>query len=1202
MTYLAATGGLLIARHSAPTQIAVWDNEDPALLRAVTNLANDIADVCGAHTSLAPTADCAHIVVGTVHSPLVRAAVQDDDLDLSGLDEDGSPRWEAYVIQTLGERLYVVGSDRRGAIYGVYDLARTFGVSPWRWFADVPVRTARELRVDRGRLRLEWPSVKYRGVFINDEEQLEAWARAHTVDGTIGPELYERVFELLLRLGANHLWPAMHVNHFNGDPRNGALAEAMGIVIGTSHCDMLTRSNQNEWEPWLAQQDEHVEYDYSLPGRNRDMLREYWRGGIQQNKNYEIGWTVGMRGIHDSGFVTAAIDRDEALSPEEKTTAKRELLARVIADQMAMLDDELGCEAGSRPLTTFVPYKEVLGLYDSGLDLPDDVTVIWADDNFGYMRRYPSEAERDRSGGSGLYYHSSYWSQPPRSYLFINSIPLAHMRNELRKAWDHGIRTLWVDNVGAIKPLEQDVEFFLRYAWEVGKETTTADVRGFTESWIDSQFSGNHGAEVADIYGTYAQVTNVRKVEHLTSRAFDQSVDGDEAGRRSRTLRDLYDRVTAVLLSLPEPERDAFFQLMAMKVHASYLSHAQFAHADRSLLAYDQGKALAADRHLELSRSFEEHRRRLIHHYNTVMSEGRWSGILTPESFAPPTTALHPAGRPALSTGPSRLGVVVWGDEETSAHRRLELSPHDAMPKWIEVFPTGADPVHVSIEADEWIGIDACDGPVTHERRLNVWLKESAQLARTGTIRLRAAGTAIDVSVTAHPPVAASATSRIEADGVLAILADEPDHRHATATSSWETVPNAGRQMNALMQLAGKGDHQKIEQCARIGYDVHTTTPGAPIAEVHRFPTLDSTGRIRLAIGIDDTPPILVESPTTDEKRGNWWDAVVENVEKLTVRLPYLMPGEHTIWIYGIDEHVALSQVVLSYAHRRRSATGPLPARRPHDPRPEPDPEPYAADLDGLARVARDVYRNADERLSLPPVVYAPADFWSTDTTFKVPPSRDQPVLAPARSWHDPDGRKDVIAHLARGTTCEYRPGALAIDAARALVSDADAYSTMSLDTPVIGWRHTQSETDGRAGLAMHVDARRRRWDDPALAPGLHYRLAITNPGDHDVWALVKYDSYDDDGCFVAVDGQVQPLSHQPAGGSFYTFGTQQVWVWVYVTRISLTAGEHVLSVLAHKSGLRLDRLYLTLDDAFPPDDAHWPGDVTLPPHDEGTR
>ena len=319
-------------------------------------------------------------------------------------DEKGVLIKEAYLLCVREGRLIIAGSDRRGTIYGIYEFCEKIGVSPWYFWADVPVKEKQEIRLPEDFFRTDHPSVEYRGIFINDEEELEAWVKKHMGEETIGVKTYEKVFELLLRLKANYIWPAMHVNSFNSKRENGALAERMGIVVGTSHCDMLMRSNNREWRPWIAKKGyQDAVYDYSVPGRNREILQEYWRESVEQNQDFEVCYTLGMRGIHDSGFETRGLENK---SEEEKRQAKVELLETIIRDQRSILRDTLGHDT----MMTFIPYKEVLDLYDHGLEVPEDMTLVWANDNYGYIRRYPSEKEKKRSGGNGIYYHNSYWA------------------------------------------------------------------------------------------------------------------------------------------------------------------------------------------------------------------------------------------------------------------------------------------------------------------------------------------------------------------------------------------------------------------------------------------------------------------------------------------------------------------------------------------------------------------------------------------------------------------------------------------------------------------------------------------------------------------------------------------------------------------------------------------------------------------------
>ena len=1190
-------GGRTVASSGERTILACAEAEEPAVRRAVEDLANDLHRVCGAQAVLSSTDGNAHIIAGTIgRSPLIDAAIEAGRLDVSPLrDEDGNLRWESFLITMVDEVLYLVGADRRGTIYAIYHFAEEMGVSPWYWWADVPVRTRDHITVANSTVIIDWPSVQYRGVFINDEEELGAWAREHTSDGTIGPETYRRVYELILRLKGNYLWPAMHVGAFNHDPENGRLAEEMGVVIGTSHCDMLLRSNEHEFRPWVSEQDEPVEYDYSLTGRNRDKLLQYWQGSVEQNRDYEVTWTVGMRGVHDTGFRTAAIDSDEALSLDEKFDARVRLLEQIIADQRQLLGETLGARAATAP-QIFIPYKEVLPFYNAGLKIPDDVTLVWTNDNYGYIRRFPSETERERAGGNGLYYHSSYWADMSTSYLATSSTPLALMKSELRKAWDRGIRKLWVDNIGSIKPLEQEMTFFLRSAWEAGKETTTAAVEEFTARWLDATFTGGHGDRAAQIYATYYQVNNQRKLEMLTAEAFAPVGYGDEAGRRLELLRSLYERTNDILAALPADERDAFFQLFAVKIHLSYLANAQFVHADRSNLASEQGKFPAADRHLEISRTFEEHKRALIHFYNQVMAGGRWNRMFTPEEFPPPVMALYPAASPSLTIGPPRLGVVAWGDRRPASSPRLTFWPHGLASKWIEIFTAGAPAISYTVQTDPWIEVDRSSGTTDAETRVTVRVLDPvAHAGQTGTLRIYSPTTGeritVEVAVASAPRLESNFVGAIEADGYVCVDPARPDLTTTGQTTRWEAIPLLGRYGNAAMQAHGSATNDSTSNVAAeatLQFRFHLVTPGAHLAEIHRLPTLNALGRIRLAVSIDGATPIVVESSTTDEHRGAWLEGVYDNVERLRVRLPLLEPGPHTLNVHVVDRDVTVSKVVIYTSEPAAGSLGPEFSRHTQQPMLDiADPDPLQLNLTELNRVAEVVYRTHPGEVPLPRQVYAGRGFWDQDTTFVRPIMVDQPALGTPRSTVAAGRSKDTLSHLGSGPIIE-TAGVIAIEAEYVLEQSAEACTTPSVGGDPAVWTHTQAETRGRSGLAMHVTGPGMQWDDPAESPGLHYAIDVTSAGIYHVWLLVKFDSGDDDACVLALDGVVQPPSAQFCGGEMCTYGIRQVWLWALLSDLEISAGRHTLSVLARKSRLRIARIYLSTGNELPPIDAHW--------------
>ncbi|WP_243076366.1 glycosyl hydrolase 115 family protein [Microbacterium sp. SS28] len=1186
--------GATIATRGGRVAVSVAPSEDAAVHRAVDDLIRDVERVCGATGTIAADSGSAGIVVGTIgKSPEIDAAIAAGTLDISGLmDEDGSIRWEGFIVAAVGGVLYLVGADRRGTIYAIYDFTEAIGVSPWYWWGDVPIRTREHITVTSGTARADWPSVRYRGVFLNDEEELYHWARTHTPDSTIGPATYVRIFELLLRLKGNYLWAAMHVDAFNDDPENGRLADEMGVVIGTQHCDMLLRSNEHEFRPWAERRGEHVEYDYSMPGRNRELLKEYWRGSVQQNRSYEVTWTVGMRGVHDSGFVTTAIDDNPDLNDAEKLTARVQLLEKVIHDQRDLLADELGMEPSQIP-QLFIPYKEVLPLYDAGLQVPDDVTVVWANDSFGYIRRLPDEAERTRRGGHGLYYHSSYWSNFTTSYLATSSTPLTLMKSELRRAWDGGIRQLWVDNIGGLKPLEIEMEFFLRSAWEAGKESTTADIPSFTAQWIDAKFTGGIGDRAGEIYAAYYQLNNQRKIEHLASDVFPQVGYGDEAGRRLSALRLLHDQTNALLASLPADERDAFFELFAVKIQLAYLTNAEFYYADRSTLCHRQGKAAAADRYVALSRAFGRSIRALIHHYNQHVAGGRWDGMFTPQEFPPPVMPMHPAATPALTIGDAGLGVVVWGVEAPHEAQEITFWPSGISTKWIEVFNTGSGTLRFHIDADPWIRIDPHPTTVDTETRIAVRIDPGGESNRSGTIRVTAPDTGqtveIGVRIAQGRGDAVSRRELVEADGYVSIDPAADGRSAAGANARWVQVPHLGRYANSAMRVQRGADLDGGSSAnALIEFDVHLVTPGVHTLEVHRLPTLDSTGRLRMEVSIDDHPPTLVESPTTDEHRGSWSANIQDNIERLRVELPALEAGTHRLRLHAVDSHFTISKVVVYTADIPPSNLGPSFSRRAAAASTaDTDINLAALDPDDIDRAARDLYRIDPRELPAPHQAYADHTFWDGPTTFRIPKTQSQSDPAHSIDEARPRGRKDVVSALGTGVIRE-QGGVLAFEAEYALAEDSHAWLNMSVDERAAQWSHTHADTAAGTGLAMHVRPRGMRWEDPATAPGMHFALHITRGGTYRAWLLVKFDDNHDDSCVIAVDGIPQPVSAQHSRGELCAYGLRQRWIWVHLSDVDLTTGAHEFSVLARKSGLRVDRLYLTLGDELPPVDAEW--------------
>lgn len=1180
-----------------------------------------IPGVCGQGAVEAAPGRQAAIVIRTVAGDKTVTDAEREGF----LDGSGRLRKEAYTIKVRDGKLYLLGSDRRGTIYAIYSFCEWMGVSPWHFFADVPVRERQEIALEEGYCRTDWPSVEYRGIFINDEEELEAWVKGYMGEPTIGVKSYEKIFELLLRLKANYIWPAMHVNSFNLTPENGALADRMGIVVGTSHCDMLMRSNNREWIPWLRKKGyQDAAYDYSIEGKNREILKEYWRESVEQNRDYEVCYTLGMRGIHDSGFETKDL---KGSTEEEIRDAKIALLEKIISDQRDILKDTLGRDT----MMTFIPYKEVLELYDHGLEIPEDMTLVWANDNYGYIRRYPSKKEKARSGGNGIYFHNSYWAPPSMSYVFLCSIPLSHTRNELWKAWKEGIRKLWVLNSGAIKPLEQEITFFLRLAWEIGKPgALTEDVETFTEKWADSMFSGHIGKQVSMLLNDFSQLTNVRKLENMDYDAFSQTAYGDEAAMRIRRYEELFDEGNALYQSLPEGEKDAFFQLVLMRIHAAYFTNLAYYWGDRSTLMYDRGNMQAAALYTERSREAEDARRRLLHYYNHVMCKGKWNGVLNPEGFPPPRAAMMPACTPPLCIeGEPSMRVDVWnGDEELCF-----VIPGE---KWIDIGNTGTGEFCVRLHVPVWAELSEEQAVVRTERRILIRVKDT-DTAREGEITVEnlSDGSRRSIPVRIKRPACGQAermeNSRAQteqenshaetASGNCADMVLEEDGLVVIEASlaqsglghggDFRLIRRLGRMRGDLIEAQIQREPADTGQVADrqgstsdlasgcagelcgtaarpVCYSFAVHAAGEFLLEIHRFPSLNSVGRIRAGVSVDGGPVQLVESLSNDEWRGSWRKNVLNNVDRLYLRLPFLDAGIHRLSVWAVDRYFAFSRLVIYTGERKENSLAGLRGAQPL---------PREWDIAGWCDAFYGAY-------TLPPrpVFYASYEKGgdSLAATCREMTPKWGGVVEP--SWYLERGnhhfeemegsiRIDAASALAQSRFAWFNePLASGSMSGESMVSEpgtaeeASGYSTAGHKSGL--WRHCAGESFGRSGLAMYIRTPELSWRAQA-APGLHYRIKCGG-GEYTFWMLTKFNVREESVFSIGIDSELIPEDRLYRRGELWRYEAEQIYRWVPAARVELEAGEHVLHICALASGMRYDRFYLTRGEEQPPQDADW--------------
>ncbi|MEN2787523.1 glycosyl hydrolase 115 family protein [Sphingomonas qilianensis] len=606
-----------------PASLVIDAGTDSAVRHVATNFALDLGRVSGTRPAL--------IDGGTaeLRGPAVIIGVLGDSAIIDGLVAAGKiaagdikGEWEAFrqivvdnPLPGVARALVIVGSDRRGAVFGTYDVSERIGVSPWHWFADVPVQRQRDVLIPAGSRR-DQPKVRYRGFFINDEDPcLSGWAKK--AFGGVTSAMYVHVFELLLRMKGNYLWPAMWGKAFaDDDPKSMVLADAMGVVMGNSHHEPMLRA-QEEWHRHKDQGVTGGAWDYT---RNGDNLRKFWRGGIERmmakgrGRQYDSLVTVGMRG-----------DGDEAMAEGTATG----LLERIVSDQRKIIADVTGKPPAETP-QVWALYKEVQDYYDHGMKVPDDVTLLFSDDNWGQIRRLPDPAVAPRSGGYGVYYHFDYVGGP-RNYKWVNTNQIEKIWQQMDLAYQRGARAIWIVNVGDIKPMEYPLGFFLAQAWNP-EAMTPAMLADYPRVWASATFGAAEGKAIGEMITAYSQYAARRKPELIDQDSFaiggitPEGLDGGQFGTMVAEWDALETRMTAVRATLRPDQRDAYYQIIEFPVSAmANLYRLYYSTAwNRALGASNDPRAnYFAD---QVEASFRRDGE-LTRRYHTI-NGGKWDGMM----------------------------------------------------------------------------------------------------------------------------------------------------------------------------------------------------------------------------------------------------------------------------------------------------------------------------------------------------------------------------------------------------------------------------------------------------------------------------------------------------------------------------------------------------------------------------------------------
>ena len=922
VSFIPEKGALALAENKTAAPLVVDSGDWPGVRRAVGDLQSDFERVSGVKPSLfnkVAGSQKTAILIGTLgHSPLIDELVRTGKIDATAI----AGRWEAFLLQVVEKpmpgierALVIAGSDKRGTIYGIYELSEQIGVSPWYWWADVPPVHHDGVFIKPVRKVEAGPAVKYRGIFLNDEAPaLTGWAKEKF--GGLNRAFYTKVFELLLRLRANYLWPAMWNNAFNeDDPDNARLADEYGIVMGTSHHEPMIRAQQ-EWKRHGS-----GAWNYKTNG---EVLRQFWADGIRRNRDFESLVTIGMRG-----------DGDEPMSEEANVA----LLEGIVADQRKILASETGRTIEKIP-QLWALYKEVQEYYERGMRVPDDVTLLWCDDNWGNLRRLPTSAERLRSGGAGVYYHFDYVGGP-RSYKWLNTVSVAKTREQMNLAWQYGADRIWIVNVGDLKPLEFPIEFFLRFAWAPEK-WPHEKLEEFGRLWAAREFSAEHATEIAELVATTTKFNERRKPELLSPETF-SLVNYNEAERVLANWLVLRDRAEKINNVLPLAVRDAYFQLVLWPIKACANLNELYIAAGRNRLYALQGRA---------STNFWGERVRELFHadaaltdaYNNTLAGGKWSHFADQThigytSWPQPDRNAMPAVTELQLPVVAEMAVAVEG--RTAAWPSSDwpprplvvppLSPSGATSRWIEVFNRGRTSFDFSARSDvPWVRVQPAEGRVDQETKLLVSVDWAAAPADTSkaAITISGAGQKISVQVPLDRRISVvPINSFAEDDGVVAIEACHYQRAVVVPGIEWVSMNGLGRTAGGVTVSPVTAPSQPLlPQSPRLEYDVVLAAGGDVTLEVDLSPTVPFTpGRgLRFAVSFDDATPQVIEiSSEAGEGKLGWERMVSDAVRKITTAHKVVGPGAHVLKFWMIDPAVVLQRLVIDCGGLRPSYFGP---------------------------------------------------------------------------------------------------------------------------------------------------------------------------------------------------------------------------------------------------------------------------------------
>ena len=880
------------------------------------------------------------VIAGSIgNNDIIDSLISKGIVDVSSIKD----KRECYKIQVIenpvegvDKAIVIVGSDKRGTIYGIYRISELIGVSPWVYFGDVMPSKKSELILSEEELNItsKEPSVKYRGFFLNDEwPSLGSWVT--NTFGDFNEEFYDKVFQLILRLKGNFMWPAMWSAVFSEDGKshplaNAELADAYGIVMGTSHHEPMFRQGE-EWKQINQKYGENGAWDFSS---NAEAITKFWEDGLKRNKDLESLITIGMRGEQDS----------ELKGSEEENI---ELLKKIIITQKRLLKEQ-GLEDAPQVLTI---YKEVEKYWygtdkAEGLrtwDVLNDVTIMLADDNFANVRTLPTESERNREAGFGMYYHFDYHGGP-NSYEWVNTTPLEKVWEQMSMTYDYGVRDIWIVNIGDLKPMEFPVSYFLDLAydfetWGVNGMNKTKE---YAKKWAIQQFKNAGGEDaiegIESVLTGYTKMSGCRKPEVTYTSTFSFN-NYNEAQRVLEKAINLENIAKKYYDQMAETLKDAYYQLVYYPAVASANVVKMQIYAGFNNLYYKR-KSVLANSYAELVEECKVKDIDMQNYYNDSMSNGKWKGMMSSPHIGytqwSPDNWKYPEINNISPQKGSIMIVDVQGVEEayTSGTAALPVFINLGKENYSITISNGGDTefdYKVETSAD-WIKVDDMQGSISSGKTIKLsidWIKVSKTLS--GFITVSGAGEVVKVNVTAEfiDTVGLQNMTFVETHDVISIEAEHAAKNVAKSNVEWKVLKNYGRTLSSVKMFPTTVSFEKTEDAPYLEYLLKVNEDAEYTLTTYVSPTnnLYEKSRLKYAVAFDGETSTIADALPKDFIAGSyvnniWCDAVLNNIH-ITTTVHKLTNGIHTLRFYGLDAGLVLQKLVLSKGELKASFFGP---------------------------------------------------------------------------------------------------------------------------------------------------------------------------------------------------------------------------------------------------------------------------------------